>query len=346
MSNSSHIQRVFGLLVGLSIGAAADAQGFNVDIGLSTPPNTHYAAATQQFGRWNLVSATATAAPLLDLHGAATAATITCSPPGVDSAFSVMSGSNGALLNDRQLLTGGVLYTWSVAGLANGRYRVTIYAKGEEDFDGWSEYEVLGGIAGPQICHGSIVTPFLYYRYLVSMVQDTVTVTNGTLTWTARDAGGMFGSFCGFQIEPLVEGSVTAYCTANPNSLGCVPTIFATGSASVSANTFRVHAANVLNNRPGFLFWGRGQNYTHVLGLPARVLCVGGVHVRTDLQDSSGNPAPDDCSGSYSFHWNTNYLAQQGLSAGDLVCCQYWSQDEAASGGCSFTGALSFVLAP
>jgi len=64
------------------------------------------------------------------------------------------------------------------------------------------------------------------------------------------------------------------------------------------------------------------------------------------LADSAGNPGPDDCSGGYSFHWSANYLAQRGLSAGDLVCCQYWSQDAAASGGCGFTDALMFVLAP
>src|SRR5882672_2673132 len=195
MSNLPRIQRVLAVLLGLAAGAIAEAQRFNVDIGTYAPPPTQYGAATQQLGTWNLISATAAAAPLLDLDGAATNATITCSPPGVDSALNDLTGSAGALFNDRQMLTGSTVYTWSAAGLVNGRYRVTLYAKGEEDFDGWSEYEVLGGIAGPQICHGSILMSFGEFRYFVYLVQDTVSVTNGTLSWTARYVSGYFGSF-------------------------------------------------------------------------------------------------------------------------------------------------------
>lgn len=133
------------------------------------------------------------------------------------------------------------------------------------------------------------------------------------------------------------------YCTAQTNSLGCVPTIFATGSTALSSNSLRVKASNVLNNKNGLMFWGREPKGTPFLG---GFLCVKAPTKRTPVQDSGGNPPPNDCSGFFSFHFNQGYATSQGLGAGDVVYCQYWSRDPQSSSTTNLTDALEILLCP
>jgi hypothetical protein len=135
----------------------------------------------------------------------------------------------------------------------------------------------------------------------------------------------------------------TTYCTAKSNSLGCVPTIFATGTPSAVANNFRVKAANVLNNKSGLLFWGFAAKGTPFQG---GFLCVQPPTIRTPLQDSAGNAPPDDCSGAYSFHWNASYINAQALAPGQRVFSQYWSRDPASASTTGLTDGLSFLIEP
>ncbi len=55
------------------------------------------------------------------------------------------------------------------------------------------------------------------------------------------------------------------------------------------------------------------------------------------MQQSGGNPLPDDCSGAFAFHFSKPYLNQVGLQAGDQVFCQYWSRDPASPGTTGLT---------
>jgi len=64
------------------------------------------------------------------------------------------------------------------------------------------------------------------------------------------------------------------------------------------------------------------------------------------VQFSGGNPPPADCSGSYSFQFDSGYLAAKGLAAGDDVFCQYWSRDPASASGANLTDALAITLLP
>jgi subtilisin-like proprotein convertase family protein len=63
--------------------------------------------------------------------------------------------------------------------------------------------------------------------------------------------------------------TATPYCTAKVNSLGCTPSISATGAASATATSgFTLSTVNVINNKPGlYLYTSSGQGLD---GLPGR----------------------------------------------------------------------------
>jgi hypothetical protein len=99
----------------------------------------------------------------------------------------------------------------------------------------------------------------------------------------------------------------------------------------------------VINQKFGVLFWGLAPNSAPFLG---GTLCVQPPVIRTPVQSSYGNVGPDDCSGSYEFHFSHAYLAASGLSPGTRVHAQYWSRDPAASFGVGLTDAVAFDVIP
>lgn len=138
--------------------------------------------------------------------------------------------------------------------------------------------------------------------------------------------------------------SPTIYCTAKVNSQGCTPQISTTGVPSLSiADSFRIEATNVINNKFGLLFWGSGSNNSPFLG---GTLCVAPPFTRANTMNSSGNAGPDDCSGTYSIPFDHNYMNFEGLAPGDPVYAQIWSRDPAASFGVGLTDAVSFDVVP
>jgi hypothetical protein len=142
------------------------------------------------------------------------------------------------------------------------------------------------------------------------------------------------------ELPPLVYG------TAKVNSLGCTPSIGWSGAPSASvAGPFLVTASNVLSNKTGLLFYGFApdaqpfQGGTKLVANPVR---------RTALQNSGGNPPPDDCSGTYGLDMNARIQggADPSLVAGAHVFCQYWSRDPASPSSTGLTNGLSFLIGP
>jgi hypothetical protein len=136
------------------------------------------------------------------------------------------------------------------------------------------------------------------------------------------------------------------YCTAKVNSAGCVPAVSFEGAASLSVgNNFFVRAANVLNNKPGFLIWGRN---TASIPLGGGTLCLTSSIVRTPAQNSGGNPPPNDCSGTYSFHFSQAYMISKGLAPGTSVYAQYYSRDGGfpPPDNIGLTDAVRFTVCP
>ena len=136
------------------------------------------------------------------------------------------------------------------------------------------------------------------------------------------------------------------YCTAKVNSLGCLPAIGSTGRPSVSDPTpFTIDTTLVLNNKPGFLFYGYAEQSYPFLG---GTMCVAKPIRRTAIQSTGGNPPPADCSGTLSFDFNA--LIQSGtdpmLVAGTFVYAQYWYRDVQSPQRIGLTDALRFSPCP
>jgi hypothetical protein len=119
--------------------------------------------------------------------------------------------------------------------------------------------------------------------------------------------------------------------------------MYATGSTGLAANTLRLRASNVLNNKTGLLFWSTASSGTPFQG---GTMCCKPPVKRTPTQSSGGNPPPNDCSGEFAFHWNNNYVNSLGLPVGDWYYCQYWSRDPGSPFNTNLTDALRFLLTP
>jgi hypothetical protein len=151
------------------------------------------------------------------------------------------------------------------------------------------------------------------------------------------------GTYSGTTFAYTIVRSVEVYCEAKVNSQGCTPSIYATGSPSLTAGNFRVRALDVINNKNGLLFWGVKPA---AIPFEGGTLCVNPPVVRTSLQTSGGNPPPNDCSGAYAFHFTPSYMLGQGIQAGRQYYCQYWSRDPAGIAGTGLTDGLAFFVLP
>jgi hypothetical protein len=136
---------------------------------------------------------------------------------------------------------------------------------------------------------------------------------------------------------------VTTYCTSATNSAGCQAMITTTGSPSLSSTAaFTVRTTNVVNQKTGFLFYGRhGQVVPYYSGF----LCVEPPIVRTPAQNSGGSATGNDCTGILSIDLNGWFDQQLDplLSAGDTLYCQFFYRDGLTS---RFSNAVLFTVQP
>jgi hypothetical protein len=183
----------------------------------------------------------------------------------------------------------------------------------------------------------------------------------GTLAYLAADEASYIGglayinvhssAFPGGEIRGQIVPGCTnpsSYCTGKVNSQGCTPSISSTGVAAfTSADDLHITCSNVINNKSGVLFWGGAP-----LATPAPFLggfnCVKAPVKRTPVQGSGGTPPPDNCSGTYDFHFTHAYMTANLLVVGSQVQGQYWYRDPAITDGTNagLSNAISFVIAP
>jgi hypothetical protein len=198
------------------------------------------------------------------------------------------------------------------------------------------------GIAGYSVLvsNSAIATPD-------GTIETTMPSYATTLPWAAQwyvhiravDNAGNVGPKVTQGPYPYSGVSVYTYCTAKVNSQGCTPAISYTGTPSLSGGNFHVTASNVLNNKSGLLFWGYAASNTPFQG---GTKCVANPVRRTPIQNSGGNPPPDDCSGTYSFNFSAGYMTSKGISQGDRIYTQFWTRDSAAPFSTGLTDALYF----
>jgi len=169
---------------------------------------------------------------------------------------------------------------------------------------------------------------------------DLGTLPGGTISRARRinAAGEIVGesnASDGFfhAVKWTVAPPTTTYCTAKLNSQGCLPQISASGSPSASAGSgFSVACANVMNNRPGLLFYG--VQGAAAIAFQGGTLCVAAPIKRSPALNSGGNPPPSDCSGVFQIDMNAFAVGALGgnpLPAltvpGTLVHSQWWGRD-------------------
>jgi probable HAF family extracellular repeat protein len=162
-----------------------------------------------------------------------------------------------------------------------------------------------------------------------------------TITGLAYDPN--FNSFAFRVTYPAVSQT---YCTAKINSLGCVPTIAASGAASASAfGPFTISASNVLNQKTGILYYGFG---TANLPYQGGTMCISAPRVRTPQLQSGGSVSGNDCTGTYAMDFNA--VIQSGvlpqLAIGAEICAQFWSRDPQSPSTTGLTNAVSFTIFP
>jgi Tol biopolymer transport system component len=141
--------------------------------------------------------------------------------------------------------------------------------------------------------------------------------------------------------EPL-----RAYCTAKINSLGCTPTVGASGLPTTTGfDAFFLTAESILSNQFGIFFWGTAPASNPFFG---GTLCVAAPIVRTPVQNSGGNPPPFDCSGSFSFHFSQAIMQAHGLTSGTTVYGQYWCRDPGfpPPNSIGLSDGIEFTLCP
>ncbi len=158
----------------------------------------------------------------------------------------------------------------------------------------------------------------------------------------APDPDGSPADMGALWANPLFCGAAYAYCAPKASSLGCTPRIASQGTCTAGQDGFFITASAVVSNKVGLLVWGEGPASTPFAG---GTLCVQ-PRERTPAQNSGGNPPPDDCSGSFSFHFSASYMALHALPTGISVFAQYWYRDPAHPDGpgAGLSDALQFMI--
>jgi hypothetical protein len=143
------------------------------------------------------------------------------------------------------------------------------------------------------------------------------------------------------------NSSLTPYCTAKVNSLGCTPQIAAVGTPSATSPApFLITASNILNNKSGMLIYSLMSAATPFQG---GTLCVASPLVRTSLVNSGGEIGVENCSGSHSYDMRARIQSglDPNLRAGTTVYVQWLTRDLASqSGPLGLTAALGVSIGP
>jgi hypothetical protein len=327
------------------------AQGVNMDCGtFNAAPSNAYAAGGGQAGKWNHLTSGASL-PLVDLNGNATAASVTST--GLNWGFGFNNANTTG--DDELLLDAGHdgASNYNFSGLANGDYDVYTYAWAPDNRLSYLTSVGVTGSPDPVQTVGGALWSGTHVQGQ-TYAKHRITVTSGAIAVVCNVVSG-FATVNGFQIVPVNTCPLpTTYCTAKVNSLGCTPTIGSTGIPSATAGSgFTVTGSNVINNKPGILFYGTtGQA---AIPFQGGTLCVASPIKRSGALNSGGNPPPNDCSGVYSIDMNAFAVSPgppvplPGLTVpGTVVDCQFWGRDQGfpAPNNTTLTDALEYTVCP
>jgi hypothetical protein len=137
-----------------------------------------------------------------------------------------------------------------------------------------------------------------------------------------------------FETYVLSSAGTVTYCTAKPNSLGCLPAMEFSGCPSATSGSgFLVRCTQLRNNKSGLLFYGVSGRAT--VPFQGGTLCIKAPIKRAPSVNSGGSPSPaNDCSGEFVLDMNAFAAGALGGSPlpalivpGTVVDCQWWGRD-------------------
>lgn len=159
------------------------------------------------------------------------------------------------------------------------------------------------------------------------------------------------GFFAVYLLRAAGQNSASSYCIGKLNSLGCTPSIGASGAPSATQGAgFFVTCGRERNRRSGQLIYGvSGPAAVPFLG---GTLCLTSPMLRTPPQSSGGSSASSsDCSGAYSLDMNAFASGALGHNPspaltvpGTQVYCQWLARDNDSTFTASLSNALQYTV--
>ncbi len=237
--------------------------------------------------------------------------------------------------------------------------------------DGWGGVYVggsmnlyLGLLPDPFLAHYDKVGNLTWFREFGSAQEDAAFAAAPDGMGGVFAGGFTYGNLAGGYNPPGIceawlarydAGCVPiSYCTAKTNSLGCTPTMQATGSASASgSNAFVLSATNVRNQKPGWLLYSLNGQAAAPFG--NGTLCLTSPLRRTSAVSSGGNPSGNDCTGVYSLDFNAYVSGAIGgephpaLQIPGLIFDVQWigrDQGFSAPDNITLSNAMHFTMCP
>ncbi|TVQ63746.1 MAG: hypothetical protein EA379_03250 [Phycisphaerales bacterium] len=219
--------RFVAAVVACTLTGAAQAQFFNIDVGLATQPSpsSAFGAASGQTGHWNFFAGnTPVGVPvaLTDITGAATGVTLSrITNAGSPSALwfnnTTNSGDFAALMNDGSqvgTIVQGGWHEYTFSGLANGTYQLWTYAARPQGGTSYAEVDVFGSTSPVQILNGGNNNNTFTFGGTHAIHRVIVTDGTFTLRVTAGQNIGLSTYVNGFQLVPTPGAAAMLACVA------------------------------------------------------------------------------------------------------------------------------------
>jgi hypothetical protein len=209
--------------LGLALASApAAAQAINIDVNnLYGTPSSSFGGAASQPGVWNSVLPTVGSAPLVDIGGNATGATITAAGMAASYSFDNLgtTGDDQALMDDLSDPSPNGA-TWTISGLASGNYVLVTYAWAPDNMLFISNVSVAGSSDAAQTVGGA--WPGGYQLGATHALHHVSVPPGGPIVMSIVAAGGgSFASLNGFQVTPDSSGTAIDLC--QPGLGGVIP---------------------------------------------------------------------------------------------------------------------------
>jgi hypothetical protein len=154
-----------------------------------------------------------------------------------------------------------------------------------------------------------------------------------------------------YVFDVITSNHVDFYCTPGTSTIGCVPTLSASGTPSASASSgFTVTASGMDGQKSALFFYGINGPSAAPWGTGGTsFLCVKAPTNRMPTQNSGGTSGT--CDGSLSEDWLAYVTANPGALgtppyAGECVWMQSWYRDPPAPETSNLTDAIAFSLIP